>query len=319
MCRSLLTKNKTIFYAAMGRKSHCTSEKRRLVMNLRKDGKSLREIAKSINRSLNFVQNALKLKPAKETRGRPRKTTDCDDRRILAMAKKNPFCSSKVISAEIGNIVSPPTVRRRLQKANLPGRLAKKVPLMRKNNLQMRLQFAESHSNRCGPEGEKKWTNILWSDETKINLFGNDYQKHVRRPNGKEFHIRFTKKTVKHGGGCINVWGCFSWYGVGPIFQTTNKMTALEYRKIMERVMLPYAEENMPLRWVFQQDNDPKHTSKLLKNFFEDNKVPLLTWPSQSPDLNPIENLWGHLKQKLGKQSFTNKQDFVECNPKMLV
>jgi len=76
--------------------------------------------------------------------------------------------------------------------------------------------------------------------------------------------------------------------------------------------MVPYAEENMPLRWVFQQDNDPKHTSRLLSTFFEDQKVDVLKWPRQPSDLNTLKNLLGGLKKKLAKHSFSNKQKLSE-------
>lgn len=65
------------------------------------------------------------------------------------------------------------------------------------------------------------------------------------------------------------VWGCFSEEGVGPIFWIKNKMCAVDYVNILQTIMLPYAKEEMPIRWEFMQDNDPKHASKLVKQWFK--------------------------------------------------
>jgi len=60
------------------------------------------------------------------------------------------------------------------------------------------------------------------------------------------------------------IWGCFSWYGVGPIFLINCIMKAIDYVEILQDVMLPYSKLHMPSPWIFQHDNDPKHTAKMV-------------------------------------------------------
>lgn len=293
----------------MGRRSHCSDYERNLIKKLRNEGKTYREISGTLGCSENMVTNALKYKNHKETRGRKRKTSSQTDRRIVNIVKADPFQSTTDILGELDLNISKSTIRRRLCESNLHGRSPRKVPLLSAKNIRDRKKFAKDHSEWKGPEGSKKWRNVLWSDESKINLFGSDGRCYVRRPPGKEFNVRFTKKTVKHGGGNIKIWGCFSWFGPGPIHWIREIMDQHVYTNILDEVMFPYADENMPLKWTFQQDNDPKHTSKKAKEWFRTNKVSVMEWPAQSPDLNPIEHLWKDVKVEVAKLRPKNAND----------
>ncbi len=98
--------------------------------------------------------------------------------------------------------------------------------------------------------------------------------------------------------------------GVGPLCFLKSTVNAAIYQEILEHFMLPstdklYGEAD----FIFQQDLAPAHTAKGTKSWFNDHGVTVLDWPANSPDLNPIENLWSIVKRKMRDTRPNNADD----------
>uniref|UniRef100_A0AAZ3RVB6 Tc1-like transposase DDE domain-containing protein n=1 Tax=Oncorhynchus tshawytscha TaxID=74940 RepID=A0AAZ3RVB6_ONCTS len=102
-------------------------------------------------------------------------------------------------------------------------------------------------------------------------------------------------------------WGCFAAGGTGALHKIDGIMRKENYVDILKRHLKTSVRKlKLGRKWVFQMNNDPKHTSKVVAKWLKDNKVKVLEWLSQSPDLNPIENLWSELKRSVCARRPTN-------------
>lgn len=109
------------------------------------------------------------------------------------------------------------------------------------------------------------------------------------------------------------VWGMISSRGVSDLFIVQGMMNQGRYKEVLENVMLPQMEHwfDKGENPIFQQDSAPCHTAKSIKQFLTEKNIPILKWPGNSPDLNPIENVWEVLKREVAKTHITNKADLI--------
>ncbi len=126
-----------------------------------------------------------------------------------------------------GIIVTKKTIGNTLCREGLKSCSTCKAPLLKKIHVQARLKFANGHLN----DSEENCVKVLWSDETKIQLFGINSTRRVWRRRNATYDPKNTMPTVKYGGGNIMLWGCFSAKGTGPLHHIKGTMDGAMYRQ----------------------------------------------------------------------------------------
>lgn len=242
--------------------------------------------------------------------GRKPKTTKEQDDNIIEEVANNPFITSNEIKIKLKLKVTSKTIRNKIKKnSNFASYKAANKPFINDTNREIRVKWAQEHLNWSLSD----WYKVLWSDESPYTFRSHSSKRVWRRP--KERCLpRNTLGTVKHDKK-INVWGCFSAYGIGNIVNIVGNMNAAQYISILDNNLDDSVRKAFPFKhfpYVFQHDNDPKHKAVSTKEHLKMYEITTMVWPSNSPDLNPIENLWAIIERKIANRHCNTEIELFE-------
>ena len=282
-------------------RTHLSEFDRGQIIGMHRGEISTREIARMLCCNQSTVVRVINrwLREGTHTRrtgsGRPRSTNDRDDRHIVRLAIQSrratiPQIRDMAILAS-DQTLSNSTVRRRLHEAGLSScRPLLRLPLTPHHRAR-RLEWCRSRTL-----WDHEWNSVLFSDESRFNLGGNDGRRRVWRRVGERANPDCISERHTSQTPGIMVWGGILYGSRTPLVFIPGTLNSVRYvNDVMIPVVQPFIEQHPGT--IFQQDNATPHVARVSMECLSN--IETLPWPARSPDLSPIENIWDMMGRRL--------------------
>lgn len=258
-----------------------------------KQGDSLSKIEKElkINRSsLHYMVKNVYTR-TKKKRGTKQKITKKDRTKMKRLAETIRSAGEKVTTKKIVNEmelnVSLSTAQRQLRRINYSWKTSESCIILSKKHRLDRERIC-----RQWVKDRLDYKCVVFTDEKKFNLDGPDNWMTWTRAGHR---VKRNKRQA--GGGSIMIWGMVFSDGDLKIKKILGTQNSRKYKDMLSIFAVPYIRQKLGNDFIFQQDNCPVHTSAEIMEFFDNQGIDILEWPSRSPDLNLIENVWSDLSR----------------------
>ena len=270
-----------------------SNEIREIAKNLRNDGRSYGEIARTLHISRQSVYNLCnyKLSAVKKKRGPKQKiigfTLYRMQREVGNIKSSGKKVTTTKIIANCNLDISQATCWRTLNRNGFKCHKSRQQILLTKKHREARVNSITDWLTQA-----HNWHETVFSDEKRFSLDGPDSWYTYTK--GSDTGIRQIRQCE---GGGILVWAMVMPNGLISHHFIRGKFKASDYLNLLKEKVIPMLKLNFGDKYSFQEDNASVHKAKVIKDFYSASGIKVIKWPAKSPDINITEDIWRILSE----------------------